>query len=271
MAIEYSKEISQISHQKFYDLDKVIVKYAFDIHNKFGRFFDEKIYADKLKKTIDVLGVPAEREVCIKVSHKDFVKKYFIDLLVDKGVIYELKSVNALNNVHEQQLINYLLLTNLNYGQLINFRPGSVKKRFVSTKLNHKERKNYFLDLQDWNSGIENSSFLKDIIIELLQDWGAFLDYNLYKEAIIYFLGGRGKVEKSIDIIDEGKILGQQKFKLLNNKTVFHLSGISKSFESYEKHICRLLKYVDLEAIQWINFNKNDIKFKTITKQLDSN
>jgi len=266
MSVEYSKEIVSVSHQRFYDLDEIVVKCAFDIHNDFGKFFDEKIYTNKLKKMLDNLEIPAEREVYIKVSHKDFVKKYFIDLLVDNGIIYEIKTVDSLSNIHEQQLINYLLLSNLNYGQLINFRTISVKKRFVSTKLNYQDRQNHFLDFQDWNSGIKNSSLLKNIIIELLNDWGTFLDYNLYKEAIVYFLGGKEKVEQSINILDNGGRIGQQKFCLLNNKTAFHLSGISRNLDYYEEHICRLLKYVDLETIQWINFNKNDIRFKTIKK-----
>ena len=264
MPVEYSKDIENISHQRFYDLDEIVIKCAFDIHNNFGKFFDEKIYTNMLKKMLDNLGITAEREVCIKVSHKDFVKKYFIDLLVDKGIIYEIKTVDSLSNIHEQQLINYLLLSNLNYGQLINFRTTSVEKRFVSTKLNYEERKNHFFDFQNWNPGINNSSLLKDIIIELLNDWGTFLDYNLYREAIVYFLGGKEKIEQLINIIDNGKKIGQQKFCLLNNKTAFHLSGISSNLDHYEEHIYRLLKYVDLETIQWINFNKNDIRFKTI-------
>lgn len=266
MPVECSKEIKQINQKEFHDIDEIIIKKAFEIHNSFGRFCDEKIYSNQLANLSVSQGFATEQEVCVKVSFNDFVKLYYLDLLIENGIIYELKTVKKLNDAHEQQLINYLLLTNLNHGQLINFRPISVEKQFVSSNLNLSLRKKYSFDFQNWDESITKSLELKHILTEFLDDWGAFLDFKLYNEALIFFLGGKDNVIKPINIINGKKIVAQQKIALLNKTTAFHISGLADNLILYENHITRLLKHTELQAIQWINFNKNEIKFKTIKK-----
>jgi GxxExxY protein len=46
---------------------------------------------------------------------------YGIDLIVENTVIIEVKSVEALADIHTAQLLTYLKLTNLKLGLLINF------------------------------------------------------------------------------------------------------------------------------------------------------
>ena len=59
-----------------------------------------------------------------------------MDLLVDNGIIYELKTVSALNDSHKQQLINYLLLTgikhtNIETVQWVNFNQRDIKIKTI--------------------------------------------------------------------------------------------------------------------------------------------
>jgi GxxExxY protein len=59
---------------------------------------------------------------------------YRIDLLVNKKVIVELKSVEALNDVHTAQILTYLKLADIKLGLLINFNVKDLKqgiKRYV--------------------------------------------------------------------------------------------------------------------------------------------
>ena len=51
-----------------------------------------------------------------------------IDLLVEKRVILELKSVDKLLPIHQSQLLTYLKLANLNLGLLINFNVAMFKQ-----------------------------------------------------------------------------------------------------------------------------------------------
>jgi len=80
-------------------------------------------------------------------------------------------------------------------------------------------------------------------------------------------MGGKEKVIAPIDIIDNGKIIGQQKMSLLNQTTAFHFSAVSENYKNYIIHIERLLKHSNLQTILWINLNKEKIILKTINQE----
>ena len=151
-------------------------------------------------------------------------------------------------------------------GNLINFRKPSVEKYFCSQQLSPETRKEYVIDDSKWDNSLNNSKFCKNVLRDLLKDWGTFLDFNLYKEALVHFLGGKSKIVKAIDILDSGIVIGQQKVILLNEDTALHFAGISNTFQGYYSHVSKFLYHTDLKAIQWINFNKNKIILTTIKK-----
>ena len=98
----------------------------------------------------------------------------------------------------------------------------------------------------------------------LLSEWGAFLDTNLFYDAIKHFRGGEENVVENVEIVRDSRVLGTQKAHLLNSMMAFKISAVTKSEPFYEKHIHKFLKHTNLKAIQWINFNYGNIKFKTI-------
>jgi GxxExxY protein len=64
-----------------------------------------------------------------------YIGTYFADIVVDNTIILELKSVRELNPVMFAQLINYLKLSGLQVGYLINFHNIRVEwKRFVNMR-----------------------------------------------------------------------------------------------------------------------------------------
>ena len=75
-------------------------------------------------------GLLAEKEVTIPVWYKGVqVGDFRADILVEKAIILELKSVRELNPLHEVQLVNYLVATGYDYGYLINY--GAEKFRIA--------------------------------------------------------------------------------------------------------------------------------------------
>ena len=65
-----------------------------------------------------------------------------MDLLIEKKVVVEVKSVEALNDLHMAQILTYLKLSNCNLGLLINFNTILFKngvKRVINGSLNLKE------------------------------------------------------------------------------------------------------------------------------------
>lgn len=56
---------------------------------------------------------------------------YRIDLLVENRVIVEIKSVDAIAEIHKAQLMTYMKLANLKIGLLINFNVTKLKDGIV--------------------------------------------------------------------------------------------------------------------------------------------
>jgi GxxExxY protein len=266
MPIECDVVFSPLEQERFHAVDKVMMGHAFDMHNAMGRFFDERIYHEELMNRCGKSGIEAQRVVEIMVSHLDFHKKYYLDLLVERGTIYELKTAESLSPPHQNQLINYLLLTDINHGKLVNFRAGSVESRFVSTRLNRKDRMTFKIDGTNWKANSDDCLQLKAVLNALLEDWGAFLEMSLYREALIHFLGGPNSDSQAVNIEVNGRIVGSQKMSLLNPETAWHLSAVRVNMQSYETHIARLLRHTRLSRIHWININQRSITLKTLIK-----
>lgn len=198
------------------------------------------------------------------VLHQNFVKKYFVDLLINNSIIYELKAVAKLSPEHDKQALHYLFLLGLQHGKLINFRPASIEKRFVSTTLLPKDRHDIIFNDEQWLELDDASAWLKSLLIELLRDWGAYLETTLFYEAIYHFRGGEDRVIKDIEIVLNETKLGNQKVHLVNSSTAFKITAITKGLEGYQQHLNRFIRLTNLNALQWINFSHHIISFKTI-------
>jgi len=74
----------------------------------------------------------AESQVSIPLVYKGFKlsKDFCIDILMEREIIIEVKSVDALLPVHEAQVISYLKLANKRLGFLVNFNSALLKNGF---------------------------------------------------------------------------------------------------------------------------------------------
>ena len=116
----------------FKDLSKRIIGMAFNVHNVLGPGLLESAYHGALCIELKNGGVGFKKEVIYPLYYRgELASAYIADLVVDNKVIIEVKSVNSLNNVMEAQLINYLRLSKLKVGYLINFRNTRVEFKRV--------------------------------------------------------------------------------------------------------------------------------------------
>jgi GxxExxY protein len=106
---------------------------VFEVNKVLGPGFLERVYENALLFELKNRGLQAESQVPIKVLYKEkMVGEYIADILVEEKVIVELKTVEALDNVHEAQLLNYLKATGIKVGLLVNFKyPKAEIKRMV--------------------------------------------------------------------------------------------------------------------------------------------
>ncbi len=267
MSVQCKEKIERKSQDEFHAVDRFVTGAAFSVQNSMGRFFDEKIYQSVLTEHCREAGLAAIREVEVRVSYRDYTKAYKLDLLVENGVVYELKAVKALNASHRNQLLNYLFLLGLHHGKLLNFRTTSVEHEYVSTSLTFQERLDFKLMTSGFSETSNQCRLLQTCFENLLGEWGARLDVNLYSDALTHFLGGVDNVICPVDVYDKQRVVGNQQMHLLDQKTAFHISSISKSKTSYENNIRSLLGHTALSAIQWINMNGNAITLKTLSKK----
>ena len=267
MPITHNIRPQPISDDEFGALDYEIMELAFGVQHDFGKLCNEKPYQNELVHRCESKGIaPISTEEKIVVSHRDFVKEYYIDALVRDAAVYELKTVSALTGEHHKQVLNYLLLVGLRHGKLVNMRPPSVESRFVTTRLTPERRYLFTIQDQQWQELDEDSRWLKDTMVELLDDWGAFLSVDLFYEALVYYRGGKDKVVQLIELTHDGRQLGRQKAHLLSPLIAFKISAVTEEVSSYEGHLRRFLRLTSLRAVQWINMNHHNIEFRTLLR-----
>ena len=110
-----------------------ILEASFAVHNTLGVGFLEKVYGSALSLELRAKGFACEREVPYQVKYRDvIIGDYVADLIVERRVLVELKSVPFLEKAHEAQTINYLRVSGLRVGLLLNFGRSKLQyKRFV--------------------------------------------------------------------------------------------------------------------------------------------
>jgi GxxExxY protein len=110
---------------------------AFKIHTALGPGLLESVYEACLAYELRKCGMEVETQVSLPVIY-DNVKVdagLRMDMVVEKSVIVELKSIETMNPVYEAQLITYLKLAKMHLGYLINFNVPHLRdgfKRMVS-------------------------------------------------------------------------------------------------------------------------------------------
>lgn len=123
------------NNYKHSELTGIILKAFYNVYNKLGYGFLEKVYENAMMIELKKIGLNAEKQKPIKVYYDEFlVGDYYADIFVENKVIIELKAVEKICPEHEVQLVNYLKATEIEVGLLLNFGPKPQQKRRVLTK-----------------------------------------------------------------------------------------------------------------------------------------
>jgi GxxExxY protein len=240
---------------------------VFEVHNEFGRFLDERLYkAELAARWLDAGLGTVQREVQITVTHESFRKHYMMDLLFNHGLMLEAKVAESIVAANRAQGLNYLLLTGMQHGRLVNLRPERVEHEFLSTRLTPDRRRQFTVVDSDWQGTDAESAWLRGKVFALLNDWGAFLEIALYRDAITHFLGGSERVLQPVPVRSRDRLLGEQAVHLLTPDTAFAFTASTADGTSMADHQRRFLKHTPLRRIHWVNFNHHNIEFTTVGK-----
>ena len=103
-------------------LTEKILGCAFKVSTGLGPGFLEKVYENAMAFELERAGFRFERQKALNVWYEGVQVGHFVaDLLVEETILVELKAVNALNESHLAQSLNYLRATELPTCLLLNF------------------------------------------------------------------------------------------------------------------------------------------------------
>jgi GxxExxY protein len=100
-----------------------VIGAAMEVYHELGRGFLEPLYQEAFEIELSRRGLPFEhqKELTILYKGQALEKKYVADLLCFNQIIVELKALDRLSGIDEAQLLNYLKMTRMRVGLLINF------------------------------------------------------------------------------------------------------------------------------------------------------
>jgi GxxExxY protein len=113
-----------------YRLTGKIIGISYKVHWMLGPGLPESSYKACLAYELEAANLFVEKEKPLPLIHKDTTLDigHRLDLMVEQTVVVEIKSVEALTNVHTDQVLTYLKLTQKKAGLLINFNVQNLKK-----------------------------------------------------------------------------------------------------------------------------------------------
>jgi GxxExxY protein len=111
------------------ELSRVVFECALKVHQTLGPGLLESAYEECLFYELKKLNLIIEKQKPLPLIYEEVKLEigYRLDIIVENKLILEIKSVDALNEIHFAQLLTYLKLTNCRLGLLINFNVNLIK------------------------------------------------------------------------------------------------------------------------------------------------
>jgi GxxExxY protein len=121
---------------EFDSLSKQVIGCALEVHRALGPGLLESAYERCLSFELSAANIPFQAQYPLPLEYKGIKLDcgYRADILIEKEIIVEIKSVEALLPIHEAQLLTYMKIGKIPIGLLLNFNVKQLKmgiKRFV--------------------------------------------------------------------------------------------------------------------------------------------
>ena len=115
-------------HNKRYSFFREITGTAMKVFNKYRYGLLESAYEAALKYLLQQQGYTVEQQVYLPIYWDDVKldQSYRMDLVINGNIIVELKAIAHIDTPQRRQLWNYLNITHIPYGMIINFSPDGL-------------------------------------------------------------------------------------------------------------------------------------------------
>jgi len=126
------QDMQDIDQPLYQEITETILGCCFDVMNELGVGFLESVYKNALLIALREKGLKVEVEKRFQVMFRERkIGLYIADLVVEGKVIIELKCCESLLGEHQAQLINYLKVSSILVGLLVNFRKRKLEYKRV--------------------------------------------------------------------------------------------------------------------------------------------
>ncbi|HXX24560.1 MAG TPA: GxxExxY protein [Terriglobia bacterium] len=118
-------------------ITEAIIGAAIHVHRVLGPGLLESAYVACLAFELEKKGLVVEQQKPVPLVYEEVMLEcgYRMDLLVEKSVVVEIKSIDALAPIHEAQTLSYMRLSGCKLALLINFNVTVLKdgiRRFIN-------------------------------------------------------------------------------------------------------------------------------------------
>lgn len=108
---------------------------VYEVYREMGCGFLEAVYQECLEKELATRGIPFTSQVELKLSYKgeSLRQTYKPDLICYDSIVVELKALSETTGVDKAQILNYLKVSGMHLGLLVNFgcHPKATVERLV--------------------------------------------------------------------------------------------------------------------------------------------
>ncbi len=112
---------------------EAILGSAFAVHNTLGHGFHEKPYENALVIEFSHRSIPFQQQPRFAINYRDQkVGEFIPDLIVFGKVVVDTKTIPQITDLELGQMLNYLRVTGLPVGLIINFKNPRVEYRRVA-------------------------------------------------------------------------------------------------------------------------------------------
>lgn len=118
------------------ELSYRIVGILFSVHSELGNRFQEKYYQRAVEEALKTNNIAFKKELKVDLSYNNKkIGKYFLDFLIEKCLVLEIKTVPRLIPKDFKQVLSYLTANNIELGILANFRTEHLTyKRILNSQ-----------------------------------------------------------------------------------------------------------------------------------------
>ena len=109
---------------------------VFEVYRQIGHGFLEAVYQECLQREMTFRGIPFESQKQLRLRYRGELieQTYRADFICYENIILEIKAVPDVSPAHKAQVLNYLKMSGLKLGLLVNFghHPLATVHRIVN-------------------------------------------------------------------------------------------------------------------------------------------